>query len=211
MYRNFGPQIGKAAAWLFAAAAALFAGITPAAALTGNARVDAIIERINLASLSSCEEYGPDGKVSPCGGEVSIVKSKRYNAWAKRGKISLTSKMVETSSDDELAYVIAHELAHTVLDHRGGRKQDELAADYWGASMMTRAGFDASAAGTVLARFQSKRRLGFSFALVNTHPSMGRRMREIARAQFDETMLALNSQPMELSLAAPITISAMPI
>jgi predicted Zn-dependent protease len=207
MYRS----LKQLAPLLLAAAAALLAGITPAAAFTGDARVDAIIERINAASLTSCEEYGPDGKASPCGGQITIVKSKRYNAWAKRGRISLTSKMVDASNDDELAYVIAHELAHTVLGHIGGRKQDELAADYWGATMMTRAGFDASAAGTVLARFQSKRRLGFSFALVNTHPSTRRRMREIARAQFAETMLALISKPIELSLAMPLAISAVPI
>ena len=174
-------RIALSAALLFAAA--------PAAAEASDARVDAVAAKLDTASLSVCENVEPDDTVTSCGGEITIVDSPRYNAWAKAGRISLTSRLVNLSSDDELAFVIAHEMAHVMLDHSGSSRNNELVADYWAAKLMFRSGFDANAAERVLARLQTRRVLGFPFSLIS-HPGPSRRMQTVRRALEEESGLA---------------------
>lgn len=193
----------------FALAAVLLLGTVPAAATTGDARVDAVAARLGTASLSVCENVEPDGAVTPCGGDISIVDSARYNAWAKAGRISLTSRLVNRSSDDELAFVIAHEMAHVILDHSGSSRKNELAADYWAAKLMFRSGFDANAASHVLARLQFRRVLGFPFSLLS-HPSQSRRMESVRRALEEEAVLASAGAGIQTASATDPVISALP-
>lgn len=102
-----------------------------------------------------------------CASRVEIRPSETYNGWADGTTAQLSSAMVDfTRDDDELATVIAHEMAHNVLRHRArldaaglsrglfgqvGRnarliRATEMEADRLGVYLMARAGFDPHAA-----------------------------------------------------------------
>lgn len=144
-------------------------------------RANSVVARLEAASLFMCEISSPSGDVTACGGEVSIIESGSYNAWSRGGRIFLTRRLVDHSTDDELAYVIAHEMAHVILEHPKSSNKNELEADYWSARLMNRANFDVNAAKKVLSRGQFRRILGFPFSLFS-HPSNSRRLRTIGIA-----------------------------
>lgn len=102
-----------------------------------------------------------------CVSRVQIVPSLRLKASADGTYVQLTSAMVEYArSDDELALVIAHEMAHNILAHREALdaqkitrgifksldgsaakiRRTEVEADYLALYLMARAGFDPGAA-----------------------------------------------------------------
>jgi predicted Zn-dependent protease len=164
-------------------------GTSPASAADDDSRVQAIFQRLERASLTVCENIDDNGKSTSCGDDVSIIKSVNYDAWSRDGRITLTSKLVENSSDDELAYVVAHELSHVILGHAGSSISNELEADYWGARIMIRSGFDAHASKGVLDRMQARRILGLPFSML-THPANSRRLLTIERAINEESQQA---------------------
>jgi hypothetical protein len=151
-------------------------------------RVREISNRISEASLSICESVDSDGSVSPCANEISVVRRSNYNAWSKHGRIFLTSTLVKQSTDDELAFAVAHEMMHCILDHSGSSVKNELEADYWAARLMARSGYDAFAAKSVLARFKINRILSFPFSMF-THPATSRRMKAISGALIEEWVM----------------------
>lgn len=54
-----------------------------------------------------------------CPSDVELTASKDVNAWADGERITMTSAIVAgCNDDDELALVIAHEMAHNILHHR---------------------------------------------------------------------------------------------
>lgn len=129
--------------------------------------------------------------VSVCDVVVGISKDPSVNAWTDGRNIGVTEGMVDyVQNDDELAFVIGHELAHVALDHIGKKKSNSLwrgllgltidglagcrycdtggrlaeagakaysvefetEADYAGAYMAARAGYDPTLAGPFFAR-----------------------------------------------------------
>jgi len=82
---------------------------------------------------------------------------------------------------DELAAILAHELAHNALGHRKARAKvqrlQELQADRLMPYLMARAGFDPAAAVVLWRRFQAQR-LGGLFPSA-THPSWSDRVRAV--------------------------------
>lgn len=53
-----------------------------------------------------------------CGGSVKYVDSSNINAWSDGRHVVLNAGIVSLAqSDDELAFVIAHEMAHNILGH----------------------------------------------------------------------------------------------
>jgi len=102
-----------------------------------------------------------------CASRFQVVPSERRAARADGHYVQLTSELVEyTQGDDELAALVAHELAHNVLRHRArlnvagvdrgllapfgrnGRlfRKTELEADRLAVHLMARAGYDPGAA-----------------------------------------------------------------
>lgn len=180
-----------------------------AEAQTYDQRVDQLSRKLYDASTSICEIVEPDSTVTSCGGEISIVKGSSYNAWAQNGQISLTRRLVDLSSDDELAFVIAHELAHVILGHPGSSIHNELEADYWAAKIVMRSGFVASSAKTALARLQTRRILGFPFSLLS-HPANSRRMRTINQSIQEETLRNYEQSAIQLTGASGRVVSVVP-
>ncbi len=108
-----------------------------------------------------------------CGYEVQLDPSDELNARADGKRLFITTAMAGfTATDDELAVVLGHELAHHVLGHRGwheaetrGRQTQtvpalagasggaERQADRVGLYLAARAGFDTSVAPAFWRRF----------------------------------------------------------
>lgn len=122
---------------------------------------------------------------------LGVTKDASVNAWTDGEYIGVTEGMIDyVENDDELAFIVAHELAHVAMDHIGKRKSNatlaglggalidgllgcrfcntggklaasgaaafsvefETEADYLGAYMAARAGYDPALAGDFFAR-----------------------------------------------------------
>jgi beta-barrel assembly-enhancing protease len=98
---------------------------------------------------------------------VEVLPGKKLNAWADGKRVQITTAVIDqTKDDDELSFVIAHEMAHNVLGHAARLKADkrskaliresEKEADVLAIRMMKIAGFDPLAASRFWARFGKK-------------------------------------------------------
>lgn len=169
-----------------------------------------------------------------CGGHFTELNTKRLNAWSNGRYVTVSSAMLRFAPDDgELAFVMAHEMAHNILQHnadksaaglvpgrngkRQGSRQREIEADRFAIEIMRNAGYDPQGAQRLLERigaFSSQR-----FAL--SHPSIGRRiatvdraikaMAEDARAGLPgETATARTLRIADAVIATPVLVPALP-
>jgi Zn-dependent protease with chaperone function len=116
---------------------------------------------LNLSSKMACDLNG------------FVKLSKEMNAENKGSNIWVNSGLLENTPDDnEVAFVIAHEAAHSILGHAAPenekklknpefRRPAEMAADRLGVQLMANAGYDPYAAARYHAR-SSKIGRGFS-------------------------------------------------
>ena len=142
-----------------------------------------------------------------CDDPSLLVRSPDINAAADGASIAITTGLFDlTKSDDELALILGHELAHNTLGHlnadgqpasRVGKLMDamlktamlqqavafspakEKEADYVGLYFMARAGFDVSAAESMWTRLN---RLSNGATLAKTHPSGPERLAALKQA-----------------------------
>ncbi len=102
-----------------------------------------------------------------CGSRIELVPGRKLNAAADGTIVQITSGVLEqTRDEDELAFVIAHEMAHNILRHlvrldgigRSARniRATETEADLLGLKLMRAAGYDPMAAARFWARFGKK-------------------------------------------------------
>jgi hypothetical protein len=138
-----------------------------------------------------------------CRSRVELAPGNAVNANANGLVAQISGRLVNwVESDDELALVIAHEMAHNLLDHPKrlneksalsglatslglagkAQRQMELAADRMGILMVARAGYDYKIAPGFWARLNSNSPLA-SF-LATTHPTT-RARRENAQRVMD--------------------------
>ncbi len=137
-----------------------------------------------------------------CRSATQLDLSDTRNASADGHVVSITQGIADFArSDDELAFVIGHELSHNILGHRdfldsthtsrglfaglggnGARIRDtERQADYLGVYLLAWAGYDPHAAATFWRRMEHADPLG-SLLPDGTHPGNGTRVRELTRA-----------------------------
>lgn len=88
--------------------------------------------------------------------------------------VMLTGMVRFVESDDELALIMGHELAHYIL-RTGGNANAEADADYLGAYLAARAGYDPSV-GPALWRRMALRRLSREDQSYYSHPSAPKRV-----------------------------------
>jgi membrane-associated protease RseP (regulator of RpoE activity) len=126
--------------------------------------------------------------VAACKARFQLVPGDYADAVANGTWVQLSTRMAGfAKTPDELAAILAHELAHNALGHRKAKAKvqrlQELQADRLMPYLMARAGFDPGAAVVLWRRFQAQR-LGGLFPSV-THPSWSDRVRavEIERAR----------------------------
>lgn len=164
-----------------------------------------------LASLSQALEEGPQqllvrrgGQLvaltlagqQGCGGNVKFVDSSNTNAWSDGRHVVLTSAIVGmTRSDDELAFVIAHEMSHNILGHLDesghesrallgkmlaprGPRGAESQADAAAVVLMKESGY-APEAGVSFLQLASRR---MWWAVSLSHPGFASRIRTVQSA-----------------------------
>jgi Zn-dependent protease with chaperone function len=139
------------------------------------------------------------GSIAACPTRVRLARSDQVNAFANDGYVIMTTAMLNfTRSDDELALVIAHELAHNILGHperlreqkvpTGGFfrsfgknasrvKATEEEADRLGINLLWAAGYDVEAAVPFWRRLHARFDKGPQ--LFRTHPDISHRERLI--------------------------------
>ncbi|KQS04341.1 hypothetical protein ASG11_08835 [Sphingomonas sp. Leaf357] len=123
-----------------------------------------------------------------CPSRVHLARSGQRNAFADGRHVFLTTGVVaQLRNDDELAFLIAHEMAHNILGHaalmrsgtvggRQGVRQIESAADRLGATLMLDAGFDPVRGAALLPRLGGS---DFGIALLARHESPATRIAAI--------------------------------
>lgn len=105
--------------------------------------------------------------IAGCASRVELVPGRKLNAVADGAFVQLTTGVLqEAHDDDELAFIIAHEMAHNILGHRQrlnriGRsaanvRAAEIEADRLGLKLMQAAGYDPMAAARFWTRFGRK-------------------------------------------------------
>lgn len=84
-----------------------------------------------------------------CRSRFQIVRGGLTRTQSDGRYVQLSDAMLAfTANDDEVATVLAHELAHSVLDHQARKtlsKQAEYEADWLGVWLLARAGYDVDA------------------------------------------------------------------
>ncbi len=134
-----------------------------------HSRIDKIDEAVEAGATLTVLKNGQSQHVKPlsrmgCPSRPQVIPSRKRNAAADGKIIQITTAVIlETTDDDELAFVLAHEMAHNVLEHKAlldvqGRKaanirMTEIEADRFGLQLMKAAGFDPRAAARFWARF----------------------------------------------------------
>lgn len=133
---------------------------------------------------------------SGCGGLVKFVDSGSVNAWSDGTHVVLNRGLVDIAQDeDQLAFVIAHEMAHNILGHFGGSsrqsralfgrlfnaaspRNSESQADLAAVALSRDSGYDPRGGVRFLA--VASRRMWWAISL--DRPSFGTRARAIAAA-----------------------------
>jgi len=146
-----------------------------------------------------------------CGGRFVALPDKNLNAWADGKYVAVTSKMIRFAADDhELAFVVAHEMAHNILEHdklggsasgllaelglgAGRIKATEIEADAYAIQLLARAGYDLSAPERLLRHVGKVRWMDLPI----THPGASRRIAIITEAigKFDRSPSAASAAP----------------
>jgi hypothetical protein len=128
-----------------------------------------------------------------CAAEVELIAGGEVNAWADGKRIIVSDGIIaHCATDDDLALVIAHELAHNLLGHGAGpspagvrphfsitgapsaeTREMEEEADRLRVRLASAAGFDLRGALSFLAALLSSNGAG---NLAGTHPTSARRL-----------------------------------
>jgi beta-barrel assembly-enhancing protease len=119
-----------------------------------------------------------------CASRVQIIAGGAINAAADGNYVQINAAMLDfAATDDELAVIVGHELAHNVLRHivlKTKSKQAEYQADRLGVWLMARAGYDVDAVVPFWTRFEKRTNPGI-FA-DGSHPSPKKRIAAVAKA-----------------------------
>lgn len=119
-----------------------------------------------------------------CGGKLTLSSSNQTNAWADGRNVLITTAMTAMSrSEDEIAFVIAHEMAHNILGHVGDTKgkrgifggkvkRGEIEADDFAVELMSNGGYQPAGGISFLETARRKMWWAISF----DHPGFGRRI-----------------------------------
>jgi peptidase M48-like protein len=110
-----------------------------------------------------------------------ILDSKQINAWTDGNTVTITTGILKAfENDDQMALVMAHEIAHAInhdIMHTDiDQATVEAHADKLGAFIMMRAGFDICKGRHIFAVFK---RLFGDTSLAQDHPSMAYRLDQL--------------------------------
>jgi predicted Zn-dependent protease len=110
--------------------------------VTGTPDADKV-QRVAAGVVAGLQEYlstiGKSDLVSNYQWEFNLVNNAEVNAWCMPGgKVVVYSGIMPlAATDEELAVVIGHEIAHAVLKHGNERMSQQLVLQYGGAALST--------------------------------------------------------------------------
>lgn len=150
-----------------------------------------------------------------CGGDPFLINSSDLNAWSDGSRVFVSSAMMRMArTDDELAFVVAHEMAHNILGHStsddthgllglfgfGAAKirRQETQADLLAVPLMGASGFNPVAAVQILDSLRHV--LWWDVSL--DHPGFGERIRLVS-AEIASASRSAWSPPRLLAFASP--------
>ena len=107
----------------------------PSSNTKGKAMVVRVGKKIAAATEQYLKDNGLSSEVSNFAWEFNLVNSSEVNAFCMPGgKIVVYDGLLKlVSSDDDLAVVLGHEVAHAVAKHSNERMSQQLMAQYGGA------------------------------------------------------------------------------
>lgn len=127
--------------------------------LSNNKAATAMVERVGRRIAAATEQYlrnnGMAGEIKNLSWEFHLVKDPQVNAFAMPGgKIVVYEGLLPyVSSDDDLAVVLGHEVAHAVAKHSNERMSQQILTQYGanilGAALSNKSGAVQSVANTV--------------------------------------------------------------
>ena len=121
------------------------------APVSTNAKGKAMVTRVGQKIAAATEQYlkanGMAAEVNNFAWEFNLVKDNQINAFCMPGgKIVVYEGLLNlVASDDELAVVVGHEVAHAVAKHSNERMSQQIITQY-GAQILTQALSEKSAA-----------------------------------------------------------------
>jgi predicted Zn-dependent protease len=156
--------------------------------IAGTTRNDLLMREINLQLKDYRFEW-----------EFNVIRSREVNAFClPGGKVAVYSGLLRiVEDDDQLATVLAHEIAHALAHHSNERitreesgrvgwlfnkaydRQQESEADHIGLFLMTFAGYDPDEALVFWQHMQQLQRGGQPPEILSNHPSDARRIQQI--------------------------------
>ena len=100
-----------------------------------SAMVTRVGKNIAAATTRYLRQNGLSGEIKNFSWEFNLVKDNQVNAFCMPGgKIVVYEGLMDlVSSDDELAVVVGHEVAHAVAKHSNERMSQQIVAQYGGA------------------------------------------------------------------------------
>lgn len=129
------------------------------ATVSGNKTESATVTRVGQRIASATETYlknnGMSAEIKNFSWEFNLVDNKELNAFCMPGGkiVVYTGLMSIISSDDELAVVLGHEVAHAVAKHSNERMSQQVVAQYGsnilGAALANKSAAVQSVAGQV--------------------------------------------------------------
>lgn len=167
--------------------------------------------------------------VPACQFSLQLIQTDQINGVSNGRQVGVTTGMMRFfPSDDELAWVLAHEIAHNVLSHVQnarlhmmlnafqnamigdsvvrsmpvGPRSLEAQADYVGAYIMARSGYDLKAVRRVWRRLQNveSQQTSPNHAMVMTHPTTAERL-----AAFEVTVKEIEEKRGRGELLEPVS------
>lgn len=99
---------------------------------TQSTQVTRVGQRIAAATEAYLRYVGQESEIQNFAWEFNLVRSDEVNAWCMPGgKIVVYDGILNlASSDDELAVVLGHEVAHAVAKHSSERMSQQVLAEY---------------------------------------------------------------------------------
>lgn len=104
---------------------------------TKSAQVVRVGQKIAAATEAYLKATGMESEIKNFAWEFNLVKSDEVNAWCMPGgKIVVYEGIMKlVSSDDELAVVMGHEVAHALAKHSNERMSQQVLAQYGAAAV----------------------------------------------------------------------------
>jgi Zn-dependent protease with chaperone function len=98
-------------------------------------RLGKVNPKVGPAAIKLCNELRLRGDRQSCVFDVVLVgKKEGFNAYADGNEVAIGIKMLELlDKDEQLAFIIAHELAHNLMNHRTDKLQNAIGGILLGA------------------------------------------------------------------------------